>query len=72
MNLDLPIEKKGLKQLLKKIYGGDDKFDLQVKAKNKIKKYTEQGLSQLPICAAKHISLSDQASFTWSTNVIYC
>ena len=33
------------------------------KAKNKIKKYTEQGLSQLPICVAKtQYSLSDQAS----------
>ena len=32
-------------------------------AKNKIKKYTEQGLSQLPICVAKtQYSLSDQAS----------
>ena len=52
-DLDLSIEE---------IYGGDG-VEFTKKAKNKIKKYTEQGLSQLPICVAKtQYSLSDQAS----------
>ena len=48
--------------IVKEIYGGDG-VEFTKKAKNKIKKYTEQGLSQLPICVAKtQYSLSDQAS----------
>ena len=44
-------------------FNGGDGVEFTKKAKNKIKKYTEQGLSQLPICVAKtQYSLSDQAS----------
>ena len=57
-DLDLSIEET----IVKEIYGGDG-VEFTKKAKNKIKKYTEQGLSQLPICVAKtQYSLSDQAS----------
>lgn len=60
-DLDLPIETK-IETIVKEIYGGDG-VEFTKKAKNKIKKYTEQGLSQLPICVAKtQYSLSDQAS----------
>ena len=60
-DLDLPIETK-IETIVKEIYGGDG-VKFTKKAKNKIKKYTEQGLSQLPICVAKtQYSLSDQAS----------
>ncbi|MBM6840919.1 formate--tetrahydrofolate ligase [[Clostridium] spiroforme] len=58
-DLDLPVEKK-IETIVKEIYGGDG-VELTKKAKNKIKKYTEQGLGQLPICIAKtQYSLSDQ------------
>ena len=57
-DLDLSIEEK-IETIVKEIYG----VEFTKKAKNKIKKYTEQGLSQLPICVAKtQYSLSDQAS----------
>ena len=60
-DLDLSIEEK-TETIVKEIYGGDG-VEFTKKAKNKIKKYTEQGLSQLPICVAKtQYSLSDQAS----------
>ena len=60
-DLDLSIEEK-IETIVKEIYGGDG-VEFTKKAKNKIKKYTEQGLSQLPICIAKtQYSLSDQAS----------
>ena len=60
-DLDLSIEEK-IETIVKEIYGGDG-VEFTKKAKNKIKKYTEQGLSQLPICVAKtQYSLSDQAS----------
>lgn len=60
-DLDLSIETK-IETIVKEIYGGDG-VEFTKKAKNKIKKYTEQGLSQLPICVAKtQYSLSDQAS----------
>lgn len=60
-DLDLTIEEK-IETIVKEIYGGDG-VEFTKKAKNKIKKYTEQGLSQLPICVAKtQYSLSDQAS----------
>ena len=59
-DLDLSIEEK-IETIVKEIYGGDG-VEFTKKAKNK-KKYTEQGLSQLPICVAKtQYSLSDQAS----------
>ena len=59
--MDSPIETK-IETIVKEIYGGDG-VEFTKKAKNKIKKYTEQGLSQLPICVAKtQYSLSDQAS----------
>ena len=52
-DLDLSIEEK-IETIVKEIYGGDG-VDFT--------KYTEQGLSQLPICVAKtQYSLSDQAS----------
>lgn len=57
--LDLSIEKK-IETIVKEIYGGDG-VEFTKKAKNKIKKYTEQGLGDLPICIAKtQYSLSDQ------------
>ena len=60
-DLDISIEEK-IETIVKEIYGGDG-VEFTKKAKNKIKKYTEQGLSQLPICVAKtQYSLSDQAS----------
>ena len=60
-DLDLSIEEK-IETIVKEIYGGDG-VEFTKKAKNKIKKYTEQGLSQFPICVAKtQYSLSDQAS----------
>ena len=58
-DLDLSIEKK-IETIVKEIYGGDG-VEFTKKAKNKMKKYTEQGLGQLPICIAKtQYSLSDQ------------
>lgn len=58
-DLDLSIEKK-IETIVKEIYGGDG-VEFTKKAKNKMKKYTEQGLDQLPICIAKtQYSLSDQ------------
>ena len=58
-DLDLPIEQK-IETIVKEIYGGDG-VEFTKKAKNKMKKYTEQGLGQLPICIAKtQYSLSDQ------------
>ena len=57
--LDLSIEQK-IETIVKEIYGGDG-VEFTKKAKNKIKKYTEQGLGDLPICIAKtQYSLSDQ------------
>lgn len=59
--LDLSIEKK-IETIVKEIYGGDG-VEFTKKAKNKMKKYTEQGLGNLPICIAKtQYSLSDQPS----------
>ena len=58
-DLGLSIEKK-IETIVKEIYGGDG-VEFTKKAKNKMKKYTEQGLGQLPICIAKtQYSLSDQ------------
>ena len=60
-NLDMSIEDK-IETIVKEIYGGDG-VEFTKKAKNKIKKYNEQGLADLPICVAKtQYSLSDQAS----------
>lgn len=56
--LDLSIEDK-IKTVAKEIYGADDVVFAK-KVQTKIKKYTEQGLSNLPICIAKtQYSLSD-------------
>ena len=58
-DLDLSIEKK-IETIVKEIYGGDG-VEFTKKAKNKMKKYTDQGLGDLPICIAKtQYSLSDQ------------
>ncbi len=60
-DLNMSIEDK-IKTIVKEIYGGDG-VEFTKKAKNKIKKYNEQGLADLPICVAKtQYSLSDQAS----------
>ncbi len=57
-SLDLPIDEK-LRVIAKEIYGAND-IVLTKKAMNKIKKYTTQGLGELPICVAKtQYSLSD-------------
>ena len=56
--LDLSIEDK-IKTVAKEIYGADDVVFTK-KVLTKIKKYTEQGLGNLPICVAKtQYSLSD-------------
>ncbi len=56
--LDLPIAEK-IKTIAREIYGADD-VNFSKKVLTKIKKYTEQGLGQLPICVAKtQYSLSD-------------
>ena len=58
-DLDLSIEQK-IETIVKEIYGGDG-VEFTKKAKNKMKKYTDQGLGDLPICIAKtQYSLSDQ------------
>ena len=59
--LDLPILDK-IRMIAKEIYGANDViFDRKVI--NKAKKYSEQGLANLPICVAKtQYSLSDQAT----------
>ena len=56
--LELSIEDK-IKTVAKEIYGADDVV-FSKKVLTKIKKYTEQGLGNLPICVAKtQYSLSD-------------
>lgn len=56
--LDLSIADK-IKTVAKEIYGADDVVFAK-KVQTKMKKYTEQGLSNLPICIAKtQYSLSD-------------
>mgnify|MGYP003081332967 CR=1 FL=1 len=69
MSSTFPLEINSLNSAIKpffsflsSFFAMSDLFFLSSK-KNKIKKYTEQGLSQLPICVAKtQYSLSDQAS----------
>ena len=57
-DLELPIADK-IKTIAKEIYGADDVVFTK-KVVNKMKKYTEQGLANLPICVAKtQYSLSD-------------
>ena len=59
--LELPIADK-IKTIAKEIYGADD-VAFTKKVVTKMKKYTEQGLADLPICVAKtQYSLSDDAS----------
>ena len=56
--LDLPIAEK-IKMIAREIYGADDVI-FSKKVLTKMKKYTEQGLGNLPICVAKtQYSLSD-------------
>ncbi|KAL0085976.1 formate--tetrahydrofolate ligase-domain-containing protein [Phycomyces blakesleeanus] len=50
-DLDLPIEAK-IESICKNIYGADG-IELSDLAKEKIKTYTKQGFSKLPICMAK-------------------
>ena len=60
-DVELPIADK-IKTIAKEIYGADDVVFTK-KVVNKIKKYTEQGLANLPICVAKtQYSLSDDPS----------
>ena len=55
---ELPIAEK-IRTIAKEIYGADDVIFAK-KVTNKIKKYEEQGLENLPICVAKtQYSLSD-------------
>ena len=55
---DLTVDEK-IKAVCTKIYGADDVVFTK-KVLTKIKKYTEQGLGNLPICVAKtQYSLSD-------------
>ena len=59
--LELPIEDK-IRTIAKEIYGADDVVFTK-KVVTKMKKYTEQGLANLPICVAKtQYSLSDDPS----------
>ena len=56
--LELPIAEK-IKTIAREIYGADDVI-FSKKVVTKMKKYTEQGLANLPICVAKtQYSLSD-------------
>ena len=56
--LELPIAEK-IKTIAREIYGADDVI-FSKKVVTKMKKYTEQGLGNLPICVAKtQYSLSD-------------
>jgi methylenetetrahydrofolate dehydrogenase (NADP+)/methenyltetrahydrofolate cyclohydrolase/formyltetrahydrofolate synthetase len=56
-NVDLPIADK-IETIAKKMYGADG-IELSEVAQKKIKLYTDQGFSNLPICIAKtHLSLS--------------
>ena len=60
-SLDMPIDEK-IKTIAKEIYGADDVVFTK-KVANKIKKFTAQGLGDLPICIAKtQYSLSDDAT----------
>ena len=57
-DLELPIADK-IKTIAREIYGADDVI-FSKKVLTKMKKYTEQGLGNLPICVAKtQYSLSD-------------
>ena len=57
-DLNLPIADK-IRTIAKEIYGADDVVFMK-KVTTKMQKYTEQGLSNLPICVAKtQYSLSD-------------
>ena len=59
--LDITIADK-VRTIAREIYGADDVIFTK-KAATKMKKYTEQGLGELPICIAKtQYSLSDDAS----------
>ncbi len=56
--LDVSIKEK-IETIAKNIYGADG-VDYDILAERKIKKYTELGFDNLPICMAKtHLSLSD-------------
>ena len=60
-DLELPIADK-IKTIAREIYGADD-VAFAKRVVTKMKKYTEQGLANLPICVAKtQYSLSDDAS----------
>ena len=55
--LQLPIDEK-IRIIARKIYGADD-IKISEMAEKRIKLFTEQGFSGLPICMAKtHLSLS--------------
>jgi len=61
--LDAPIEHK-IEAIAKRVYGADGIYLLKT-AKDKIQRFTEQGLDRLPICMAKtHLSLSHDAALT--------
>ncbi len=66
-DLELPIADK-IKTIAKEIYGADDVVFTK-KVVTKMKKYTEQGLANLPICVAKtQYSLSDDPSLLGRPN----
>ena len=65
--LDLPIADK-IRTVAKEIYGADDVVFAK-KVVTKMKKYTEQGLADLPICVAKtQYSLSDDPTLLGRPN----
>ncbi len=59
--IDAPIETK-IEAIVRRVYGADGAFFLKT-AKEKIDRFTADGLDRLPICMAKtHLSLSHDAS----------
>jgi formyltetrahydrofolate synthetase len=58
---DAPIDQK-IEAIAKKVYGADGVFFLKT-ARDKIERFTAQGLDRMPICMAKtHLSISHEAS----------
>jgi formyltetrahydrofolate synthetase len=61
--LDAPIVDK-IESIAKRVYGADGIFLLPA-AENDVKRFTEQGLDNVPICMAKtHLSLSHDPALT--------
>jgi len=59
LTLQLPVLRDKVRAIARRVYGADDVHLLPL-AEERIARFAEQGLGELPICMAKtHLSLSD-------------